>query len=63
VDDESLARVWRETGDPHPHACTNGLVFLTYTVFDYEIGCEVERVEIVPCRSCVAEAKLELEEG
>jgi len=30
-------------GDPdHPHACTEGLVFLTYTVFDEEVGDEVE---------------------
>jgi hypothetical protein len=26
----------------HPHACTDGLVFLTYTVFDEEVGDEVE---------------------
>ncbi len=38
--------------DHHPHACTDGLVFLTYTVFDEEIGCEVERIESVPCRRC-----------
>jgi hypothetical protein len=55
VDDESLARVWRETGDPHPHACTDGLVFLTYTVFDEEIGEECERIEVLPCRRCLEE--------
>jgi hypothetical protein len=38
--------------DTHPHACTDGLVFLTYTVFDEEIGDEVERLEVVPCRRC-----------
>ena len=38
--------------DTHPHACTDGLVFLTYTVFDEEIGDEVERIEAVPCRRC-----------
>jgi hypothetical protein len=38
--------------DTHPHACTNGLVFLTYTAFDEEIGDEVERLEVVPCRRC-----------
>ena len=35
-----------------PHACTDGLVFLTYTAFDEEIGDEVERLEVVPCRRC-----------
>jgi hypothetical protein len=39
--------------DTHPHACMDGLVFLTYTVFDEEIGDEVERLEVVPCRRCV----------
>jgi hypothetical protein len=38
--------------DTHPHACTAGLVFLTHTVFDEEIGEEVERLEVVPCRRC-----------
>ncbi len=41
--------------DPHPHACTNGIVFLTYTVYDEEVGDEVERVEVVPSR-CAEEA-------
>lgn len=41
--------------DTHPHACTNGLVFLTYTAFDEEIGGEVERLEVVPCRRCAGE--------
>ena len=36
----------------HPHACTEGLVFLTYTVFDEVVGEEVERLEVVPCRRC-----------
>jgi hypothetical protein len=35
-----------------PHACTDGLVFLTYTVYDEEVGDEVERLEAVPCRRC-----------
>jgi hypothetical protein len=30
--------------DHHPHACTDGLVFLTYTVFDEALGEEVERL-------------------
>jgi hypothetical protein len=38
--------------DTHPHACYDGLVFLTYTVFDEEIGDEVERIEAIPCRRC-----------
>ena len=39
--------------DTHPHACTDGLVFLTYTVFDEAVGEEVERLEVVLCRRCV----------
>jgi hypothetical protein len=38
--------------DPHPHCCWRGLVFLGYTVFDDEIGEEVEQIEVVPCRRC-----------
>jgi hypothetical protein len=38
--------------DTHPHACTEGVVYLTYVVFDEEIGDEVERLEVVPCRLC-----------
>ena len=34
--------------DTHPHVCTEGLVYMTYTAFDEE----VERIEIVPCRRC-----------
>ena len=37
-----------------PHACTDGLVFLTYTAFDEAVGEEVERLEVVPCRRCAA---------
>ncbi len=36
----------------HPHACLDGLVFLTYTVFDEAVGDEVEKIEAVPCRRC-----------
>ena len=43
--------------DHHPHACYNGLVYLTYTVYDPEVGGEVERIEVVPCRRCASEAK------
>jgi hypothetical protein len=38
--------------EAHPHACTEGLVFLTYTIYDEEVGDEVERLEVVPCRRC-----------
>jgi len=38
-----------------PHACTDGLVFLTYTAFDEAMGEEVERLEVVPCRRCAEE--------
>jgi len=38
--------------DERPHACMDGLVFLTYTVFDEEVGDEVERIEAIPCRRC-----------
>jgi len=54
--DTSKSSVFRpsETDeDTHPHACTDGLVFLTYTAFDEETGEEVERVEALPCRRCV----------
>jgi hypothetical protein len=30
-------------------------VFLTYTVFDDEVGDEVEKIEAVPCRRCTEE--------
>jgi len=53
--DTSKSSVFRpsETDeDTHPHACTDGLVFLTYTVFDEEVGGEVERIEAIPCRRC-----------
>ena len=36
----------------HPHACVDGLVFLTYTAFDGSVGDEVERLEVLPCRRC-----------
>ncbi len=46
-------RVHRDaTEDTHPHACWDGLVYLTYTLFDPEIGDDVERLEVVPCRRC-----------
>jgi len=39
------------TTTPTP-ARRDGLVFLTYTVFDEVVGEEVERLEVVPCRRC-----------
>ncbi len=57
--DNSKSSVFRpnETEkDHHPHACYDGLVFLTYTLFDEEIGDEAERIEAVPCRRCADEA-------
>jgi hypothetical protein len=53
--DTSKSSVFRPNSteeDTQPHACLNGLVFLTYTAFDEEIGGEVERIEAVPCRRC-----------
>ena len=38
--------------DTHPHACVDGLVYLGFTVYDAEIGDEVEKLEVVPCRRC-----------
>ena len=32
----------------YPHACTDGLVFMTYTVFDEAVDEEVECLEAVP---------------
>jgi hypothetical protein len=50
--ESSVFRPRQACEDPHPHACTDGLVFLTYTVFDEAVGEEVERLEVVPCRRC-----------
>jgi hypothetical protein len=53
--DTKESSVYRPSGvekDHHPHACTDGLVFLTYTAFDYAVGDEVEKIESVPCRRC-----------
>jgi len=50
---ESIVFRPRRAGeDTHPHACTDGLVFLAYTVFDEEVGEEVEKIEAIPCRRC-----------
>ena len=57
VDKASVFRSEHDGEDTHPHACTCGLVFLTYTVHDEEIGDEVERLDVVPCRRCAEEAR------
>jgi hypothetical protein len=41
----------------HPHACTDGFVYLGYTSLDEETGEEVERVEALACRRCAEEAR------
>ena len=55
----AFPRTW--TRNVREHAlrwtpCTDGLIFLTYTVFDEAVGEEVERLEVVPRRRC-ADAK------
>jgi hypothetical protein len=50
--ESSVFRPREASEDHHPHACTDRLVFLTYTVFDEAVGEEVERLEVVPCRRC-----------
>jgi hypothetical protein len=50
--ESSVFRPSETSEDHHPHACTDGLVFMTYTVFDEAVGEEVERLEVVPCRRC-----------
>jgi hypothetical protein len=52
--ESSVFRPREASEDHHPHACTDGLIFLTYTVFDEAVGEEVERLEVVPCRRCAA---------
>jgi hypothetical protein len=56
MDAKKPSKVFRGTQDPHPHACYDGLVYLTYTALDEEIGEEVEVVEAVQCRRCASEA-------
>jgi hypothetical protein len=48
--DTAKSSVWREDRDPHPHACYEGLIYLTYTTLDESVGEEVERIEVIPCR-------------
>ena len=47
------ARIHRnQQQDHHLHACTDGLVYMSFTVFDDEVGDEVEHIEVIPCRRC-----------
>jgi hypothetical protein len=55
TENSSVFRPAEPDEDHHPHACTDGPVFLTYTVWDDEVGDEVERIEAIPCRRCAAE--------
>jgi hypothetical protein len=51
------AKIHREQDkDHHPHACYEGVVFLTYTVHDEAIGQEVEKIEAGPCKRCEQES-------
>jgi len=50
--ESSVFRPSEPSEDTHPHACTDGLVFLTYTAYDEDLGDEVERLEVIPCRRC-----------
>jgi hypothetical protein len=50
--ESSVFRPSEAEEDHHPHACTDGLVFLTYTAFDEAVDEEFERLEVVPCRRC-----------
>jgi len=52
IAESSVFRPREASEDHHPHACTDRLVFLTYTVLDEAVGEEVERLEVVPCRRC-----------
>ena len=50
--ESSVFRPREASEDHHPHACMDGLVFLTYTAYDEDVGDEVERLEVIPCRRC-----------
>jgi hypothetical protein len=52
TNESSVFRPSEASEDYHPHACTDGVVYMTYTLHDEEIGEEVERIEVVPCRRC-----------
>ena len=48
----SFSSAFAAQDQDRPHACYDGLVYMTYTAFDEEVGEEVERLEVVPCRRC-----------
>jgi len=48
----SVYRPTVQDQDTHPHACYNGVVYLTFTEYDEAIGDETEWIEAVPCRRC-----------
>jgi hypothetical protein len=48
----SVFRPTEDSEDSHSHACYDGVVYMIYTVFDEEVGDEVERIEAIPCRRC-----------
>ena len=50
--DTAKSSVWREQGNPHPHACYDGWIYLAYTAYDESVGDEGERIEVIPCRRC-----------
>jgi hypothetical protein len=56
MDRATIHRPEREDEDTHPHICCDGLVYMTYTAFGEEIGDEVERLDVIPCRRCEEEA-------
>jgi len=53
--ESSVFRPTEVGGDHHPHACYDGVVYLTYTAYDEAVGDEVERIEALPCRRCAEE--------
>lgn len=49
-------KIYRDPAvDHHPHACLDGVVYMSYIVYDEEIGDEVEKLEVIPCRRCAKE--------
>jgi hypothetical protein len=55
--ESSVFRPREASEDPYPHACTDGMVYMTYSVHDEAVGEEVERIECIPCRRCAEEAR------
>jgi hypothetical protein len=55
--DTAESSVYRDQDeDHHPHACYEGVVYMTYTVHDESVGAEVEKIEAIPCRRCADNA-------